>query len=312
MAIGRSSGNAWRSAGVLASQQDGHLNTEQLSALGFAAADLSRAVAGGRLVRVHTSVYASGHVRKELRARWHAAVLATSPDCRLAHRSALEALRLLAPIGGPVHVSVPRGRRFARSGLVIHRPVVLDEKDLTMIDGLPVTAAARALVESSATVPRVMLERAVHEALVLGLTSVEEVLDRLDSQTRRPGAPALRRALGQDVLDLRSRGERAFLAICRTMAVPAPRVNALLDVPWGQIRPDFCWPDLRLIVEIDGRMPHGTALAFAADRRRDRRLRIIGWDVARFPADEVIDNPEGASSDLCELISAARRRHSSA
>ena len=44
---------------------------------------------------------------------------------------------------------------------------------------------------------------------------------------------------------------------------------------------DLHWPDLKLIVEIDGCGTHGHQRAFETDRVRDQRLLVAGWRVAR-------------------------------
>lgn len=50
----------------------------------------------------------------------------------------------------------------------------------------------------------------------------------------------------------------------------------------GPYRPDFAWPDRKLIAEADGWESHGTRKAFEADRRKDAELNAMGWTVLRF------------------------------
>jgi very-short-patch-repair endonuclease len=45
---------------------------------------------------------------------------------------------------------------------------------------------------------------------------------------------------------------------------------------------DFCWPELRLAVEIDSWKYHGTRTAHRRDRRRSTALQLAGWTVIRF------------------------------
>jgi len=54
-----------------------------------------------------------------------AAVLGCGDGAVLSHRSAAELWQLIDPIAGPVHVSVARGGRPRRPGLVLHRPLGL-------------------------------------------------------------------------------------------------------------------------------------------------------------------------------------------
>ena len=55
---------------------------------------------------------------------------------------------------------------------------------------------------------------------------------------------------------------------------------------------DFACHEARLVVEVDG-ATHSTDKEVARDAERDRRLRVDGWEVARFTNDEVFHNLEG-------------------
>jgi very-short-patch-repair endonuclease len=66
---------------------------------------------------------------------------------------------------------------------------------------------------------------------------------------------------------------------------------------------DFCWLELRLIVETDGFEHHGTRAAFERDRARDARLTARGWRVLRFSDAQVC----GDAGSTAEVVLAARR-----
>jgi very-short-patch-repair endonuclease len=69
--------------------------------------------------------------------------------------------------------------------------------------------------------------------------------------------------------------------------------------------PDFCWPDLKLIVETDGWEAHGTHQAFGSDRRRDRKLALEEWRVHRFTWQELENEPERVAGELGALMALA-------
>jgi very-short-patch-repair endonuclease len=73
-------------------------------------------------------------------------------------------------------------------------------------------------------------------------------------------------------------------------------------------RPDFFWPDARLIVEVDGRTHHARRLAFDHDRRRDRRLALEGLTTCRYAATELEDAPDAVISELRRLLGSAGSR----
>jgi len=54
-------------------------------------------------------------------------------------------------------------------------------------------------------------------------------------------------------------------------------------------------------VETDGWQSHGTRKAFENDRRRDRRLRLAGWDVVRFTWRDVEREPDEVTAVLAAL-----------
>ena len=60
--------------------------------------------------------------------------------------------------------------------------------------------------------------------------------------------------------------------------------------------PDFAWPEVKVIVEIDGRDYHTNYKAFTNDRQKDRLYLRAGWICVRFSASEVL-NAGGA--DMC-------------
>ena len=285
----------------------------QLRARGLSPDQIAVADATGRLHPVHPGVRALGYRRDDPAARRWAALLAAGSPSRLTGRSAVEQYALLLPMGGPIHLAVPRSRRFQRAGIVVHRPTVFREEDTRIVDGIPTTCPARALVELAACASAAVVRRAVHEALVRRLVTVDEVLEVLGPRSRRPGTRTLRRALGAGPVDLRSNHERHFVPICEAACIRAgvkgPEFNATIGVPWGVVEPDAVWRCLGLMIEIDGTVVHGTPLAFAEDRRRDRRLRALGWDVSRFPGDEVDERPDSVEDELVDLLVEASGRH---
>jgi len=56
-----------------------------------------------------------------------------------------------------------------------------------------------------------------------------------------------------------------------------------------------------LIVETDGRESHGTRQAFERDRRRDRRLMMLGYRVVRFTRLDIHQRPAEVSRTVSSL-----------
>lgn len=111
-------------------------------------------------------------------------------------------------------------------------------------------------------------------------------IDTILSGPRRRGSRRLRailmdwRALPSDVR-LRSVLEARLLARLARRGLPIPLCNQKLQVGGRRIEVDFLWLPQRVVVETDGRASHDTARAFEEDRRRDRDLRLAGYDLLR-------------------------------
>lgn len=80
------------------------------------------------------------------------------------------------------------------------------------------------------------------------------------------------------------------------------KTQARLELPGGDtVFADFLWPKSHLIVETDGHGTHGTRHAFERDRRRDRRLLMLGYRVVRFTWRDIEQRPEEVVRTITEL-----------
>lgn len=121
----------------------------------------------------------------------------------VSHDSALEMLRLSDVIPYAVHITVPRSKRYrgAPQGVALHtakRPP--DPADLVTIDGLPVTSAARTILDvAEAGLDPEQLAVAVSQAAQRSIIDVGVLLESARQRPER--VPRLvREALGMDVV----------------------------------------------------------------------------------------------------------------
>ena len=82
------------------------------------------------------------------------------------------------------------------------------------------------------------------------------------------------------------------------IACPSQEVNARID----RFIVDFLWRTERLVVEVDGWESHGTRWAFEADRARDARLKLLGFDVLRFTWRQIADDRGEVASLIREVL----------
>lgn len=75
------------------------------------------------------------------------------------------------------------------------------------------------------------------------------------------------------------------------------------QVPVGRYVADFACYEARLIVELDGASHEGQELR---DLDRTGELEQFGWQVVRFPNDQVIDDLGGVSEAILAELRLAR------
>jgi very-short-patch-repair endonuclease len=239
-----------------------------------------------------------------------AAALAYGPRAVVSHRSAAGLLGIRRDSRLRTDVTVPGRSARPRPRIEVHASTTLEPADVTTVDGIPCTSAARTLVDLGDVVPRRAVERAVDQAELLALFDLRAVEDALERAGRRRGAGTLRAVLAayaEPTITRRELEER-FVALCRQASLPSPAVNAWVTLDDGiAYQPDFLWRKERLIIETDGRDVHTTRKAFEHDRERDQRLTLAGFTVVRFTWRQITREPRRVAEALqCLLARLAR------
>jgi very-short-patch-repair endonuclease len=272
-------GNDHRALAEMAERQHGVVSIRQLTGpLGYSQAAVARAAASGRLHRLYTGVYAVGHVNLSVHGRCLAAVLAGGPNAMLSHLSAAWLLGIAPSSPTSVHITGPVRRR-ARLPLRIHHSQILEPADRAVVDGIPVTALPRTLLDVAATARRrlpSLLDCAERHGL-FDLVAVDALLARAGGHH---GVKALENAirLYRPPETTFSELERRFLAAVREADLPSPSANLTVD---GYTL-DVYWPDLRFAVELDVYETHGSHASFESDRLRHEDLKLHGVEMIRI------------------------------
>jgi very-short-patch-repair endonuclease len=285
----------------LAGRQHGVVGTKQLHALGLTKDSIAGWESRGALHRLHRGVYAVGHTAITRRGRWMAAVLASGPGAVLSHRSATALWGIWGSGAGKIHVTVPRKSRS--TGAIRRHFSVLSPDEVEVHDGIPVTAAARAVLDLAAEKGEAAAESALREMEYLeihGKVSLPLLLRRYPKHRGSPTARAALDHLGDDPGGrLRSPLEELFLPFLDAHRIPRPRLNSWLTIGEDRFQVDCLWPNARLIAELDGFQSHGTKRAFRADRERDRRLLAANYRVVRIARGQLT---KALASDLHSLM----------
>ncbi len=237
--------------------------------------------------RVHSGVYALTQAPLTRRQLWFAATL-TTRDSVLSHASAADCWGFRTFKGRFQTIIRPGsgGRKRAGSVLVYRSKSLAG--DTTMRDGMPITTAARTLVDLAPGLRPRDLARALREALRLGVTSVREVLDAVARHRGRRGTTRLaelaRRYAGLDYRRTRSNAEARALEVLHDAGIQAPHVNLRIA---GE-EADLVWLRDKLIIEIDGPQYHRFA---DEDARKQGRWEAAGFVVRRISSAAVYDQP---------------------
>jgi very-short-patch-repair endonuclease len=284
----------------LAAGQHGVTSRLQLGTIGFSKQAIQTRLGGGRLHRIHRGVYAVGHTDVSLKGRWMAAVLACGPGAVLSHRDAATLHELRRVSSGGIDVTATTRHDIA--GINCHFVRSLHPEDATVADGIPVTSVSRTLLDLAESLSRrqfrATLEQAERER-TLDVRQLEAVLARSRGRHGlKPCAEALSRLRGDDEPWTQSKLEQTFLQLTRSYDLPVPQMNVYVA---GELV-DCCWPEQRLIVEVDGWSFHRTKRSFEADRERDAKLVEAGWRVVRFTHDRVTHAPAAVAAQLSRLL----------
>ncbi len=287
-------------ASRLARIQHGVVATWQLRIIGFSRNQIAHDVRVGRLHRLHVGAYAVGHTRITLKGRWMAAVLAAGPEAVLSHRAAV-ALHAYRPApSGPIDVTVP-GHRRSRRGMRVHSVHALDPDDRTVVDGIPVTAMARTLLDYAEVAGEQQIRLALEAAQRCEELDMKPMRAMLARNQGRRGIKPLRAALSHirtEVPWTISETERRLLAALRARGVPEPSTNVIVE---DELL-DMYWQKYRLNVEIDGDFWHRTPAARERARRRDIKLQLAGEMVARFGDYRINEELDAVVDEIVALI----------
>ncbi len=252
------------------------------------AQQVKRRLHSGALIRVYESIYRLPGVEPTWRQHVLAACWASGRECAASFRAAA---RLMDLPGGQelIEITCPRHRRAQYDGVVAHETRFLEERDILVIDAIPVTRATRTLCDLAGLVERRLLEKAVlrHALLeavrrdLVDVASVWREHERLGGTWRLGGAVMLD-ALQRFVPPLRkteSSPESLVLQMVRDHGLPDPTPQYWLQLGNGaRIRLDYAWPRRKAALEWDPYKYHGDRDRYEAMQRRTRLMRAIGWE----------------------------------
>jgi hypothetical protein len=289
-----------RKINALANRQRGYVNRRQLLALGLDRNAIDYRIRIGRLIPVHTGVYAVGHVPRLPQDRAYGALLACGPTALLSHGTAATLYGIYRRWDTPFEVTVPTKR--APRGVNTYRAKLI-RADRAMVEGLRVTSPARTLLDMAPRLDGRQLKRAFNKLRLDHGLSTDQLRDVLNRFPRHPGAARLRPLAAIRHNATRSRIERKFHAFCERHGLPEPLLNVKID----GVEVDAYFPEHRLIVEVDGYEVHSGPASFESDRDRDASMLALGLPTVRITEERMDNEPEREAERLRVILANLRR-----
>lgn len=259
---------------------------------GFSRDEITRLVRTRHWVRLRHGVYVdratfdvmSGQTpRHRLFVQAH--LLKLGSQAVASHRSAASLLGM-SLIEPPEVVEVTRttATTRVRPGLrVLDAPLPAEHRACDA-EGVAVTSPARTVIDLARYAPFRDAVVTADSALHMGLVTVEELTQALDLARFWRGSLAAGRVLSAADARSASPGETLLRldlhALGWTSAVPQSEVRGASGKSYFA---DFELPDVKVLVEFDGRVKYldSPRDVFDAEKRREDDLRLMGWSFVR-------------------------------
>jgi len=296
---------------ALAARQHAVFNRAQARVLGFDRAALARRVDRGRLLRITADVLAVAGAPRTERQTAMAAVLDSDVGAALSHASAAALWALPGFALTPPQVLVSRRRHAATSVLGrVHTSTHLPAHHLSEVDGIAVTTPTRLAFDLSGRVHPYKLERTIENMWSRRLTNGPRLYRMLDelSEHGRPRIQAIRDYLeprGASYVPMESGLEMRLNSIlAEDGQKPLDRQVDVGDEQEWIGRVDFLDRVVKLIVEVDSELYHGSDLDRRLDAERRKRLADAGWTIVSIREFDIWHNKRL----VAETIRSARHR----
>lgn len=296
----------------IAARQHSSFTAEQATRCGMSPDALFRGVRRKELIRLHTNVFAFAGSPETWERSMLAACLAAGPLAVASHRAAARIWKLVEPGDEIIEITVPYPLSPELRGVVVHRSRDLVSDQTTVRNRLPVTNPLRSMVDLAAVLPPDKVEDALDAGLrwpsLFSVAAVEATLNQLAGRGRS-GAGVLRkvledRVLGNAVSD--SDLEKRMARLLKKAGLPQAVFHYVVYTPAGLFlaEVDFAYPEIKLVIEVDGFDAHGTPRAMAKDFVRQNGLAPYRWHVLRFTWRQVSDEPEMVAATIRRTIEA--------
>jgi len=292
---------------ALAGAQRGAFARRQVLDHGGDRGVIRRRLASRRWRRAAPGVYVlEGHPATPDQALW-IAWLSVGPQAVVSHETAAERQGIGPVVTGRLVLTDRHGSHHRIAGAFVHQLDDVLDHHVRIVDGLPTTTPARTIVDLAAVTSNVRLAHIVEGACNARL------VDDLDlgvtlGEIARFGKRGVKN-LGR-VLDDRAPGTAVAESVLEQLLLDAvvragnPMPEAQFPHPGRHPRhgwADFAYPDVKVILEADGRRWHQRIADLKRDRARDNEAARAGWLTLRFLHEDLRNDPADVGRTVADV-----------
>jgi hypothetical protein len=295
---------------ALAAKQLGLFTTRQADDVEFTESMRRSRIARDLIRRVHANVFCFAGQPLSEAAKHLAAVLAADHEgTRSSHRAGAW-LWGMTPHTQKPEITVAGYTRVRIKGVRVHRTATeLLSPEVRM--GVPTSSAAETLLDLGAVVPLEKVQSALDRGIANRVVTPMSALAELERRGRNGvrGTAALRQLLDEagitgshppSVLEAKMR------RLIKKAGLPQPECELIVG-KHGEYRLDFCWPELMLVVEVDGWLYHSSHAAFTRNKTRKNALTVAGHSILEYTWLHVTQEPHKVIRELQSAYAARAR-----
>jgi hypothetical protein len=287
----------------------GIVTTAELLAAGWSDHQITKLARQGDLYRLSRGVYADGRAARE-RLSWRggsqllevaAAMAVASPGIVVSHQAAacLHSMDLLDD-RSPVNLTGRAASSWrGRSGVRLHAATLPAER-ITTVLGMPVTTAARTVIDLARTLEFRAGVVTADSALHRKLTTKDELCAVLAECPRWAGIGRARGVVEFANERAESPLESIARVVFRDCGLPPPELQVWLGgttEPVGRV--DFYWRQYRTIAETDGAAKYrDDPRRVPQQLRRDQLMRDDGYELVHFTWQQITQTPHAVAASI--------------
>jgi hypothetical protein len=308
-----------RLAGIAAGQH-GLFTTSQALAAAYDAAEIARLLRTGQWTRLRRGIYIETRLQPSDPVHIHAvaarAVLfrvGASASASHVTAAAVHNLAMLEPDLSLVNITRPTLASSRIEAGVHHHIGHIPVSHLISVDGIAVTDVAWSVLDLSRAASFEQGVVTAEAALWTGRTSIVALQDALDDCRDWPGSKNAGRVISFASTGSESPGESLARIAFERQGLPAPEQQVEIRDRAGLIGiADFVWGAHGVIGEFDGRIKYQGQLVepntLYAEKRREDRMRELGFEFVRFGWSEVRYQEDALGRRVRSAFARASRR----